>query len=94
MGKRSKRGHARAGHISIGGHTVIGQAIPSRKTQNRQFGREEGQRAGHRLGAFVVAGDMQQGRAGFFQLARQQDGVKTFGRSAQCDLRKGLCHRA
>ena len=55
-----QRGHALRDEAGMRRDPVIGQAIPGRKLQHRQIGREEVERAGERRHARPVAADDQE----------------------------------
>ncbi len=72
-----QRGHALRQDAAMRRHPVVRLAIPGRKLQHRQIGREEFQRAGQLLHAGTVAAD--HGKADRRRLCPRCDGAREIG---------------
>ena len=87
--QRGQGRHPGRRDLRIGRDPVIGQAIPGRKSQHRQAGREKRQRLGHGGGPGVVAGHMDYRPAGPFDKVGQKFPVPALGRTANGDGARG-----
>ena len=92
--KCRQRRHPRGRDVGIGRHPVIGQAVPSRKGQDRHVGREERERGLHRRQTLVVARDVDDRPLDARDLAQDQLRVETFGRARDGYLLGGIRHHA
>lgn len=96
VNQRGQCRHTRCRDVGIGRDPIIGQAIPSRKAENRHRRREEVQRIADLRQPLVVASNMQDGRGAALQLLQDQPGVVAFGRATHGDMIArggiGICH--
>ena len=86
MHKSRQCGHTHRCNVGVGRHTVIGQTIPPRKSNNRHVRLEEGKCRLHRGQTFVVTCHMNNRPACLGDLVQNQTGVKTFWRAAHFDM--------
>ena len=87
MRQHRQRGHAPRRDFGIGRDAVIGPTVPSWELQHQQPRRHDAKGSPHRLHAFVVARDMDDGDAPL-GLSRQKARVKALGRAAKNDPRR------
>jgi hypothetical protein len=86
MDKGRKRRHPCGRNLGIGGHAIIGQAIPAWEHEDRHPGVKKGKGRLHRSQPFVIARQMGHGPTRSLDFRKDQAGVKPFGSAADGDM--------